>query len=66
MSNPGLALLKSPSGRPGCIDDRPIDRANIIFLLKSGNLRLGIGRVGLPVTGKVLPGRKAGHEKKDQ
>src|SRR5260370_27141732 len=38
MSDPGLALLQSRLGRPGCIDDRPIDRASIIFLPKSGNL----------------------------
>ena len=42
-SNPGLALLKGLSGRSGCIDDRPIDRADIIFLLNLGNLGRSIG-----------------------
>ncbi len=53
MSDPGFALLQSLPGRPGCIDDRPIDRANIIVLLKSGNLRRGVGRDGLPLTDTV-------------
>ena len=49
MSDPGLALFQSLPRRSGCVDDRPIDRASIIFLLKSGNLRRGVGRIGLAV-----------------
>ena len=64
MSDPGLALFQSLPRRSGCVDDRPIDRASIIFLLKSGNLRRGVGRIGLAVTDTVQPGRKVGDEKK--
>jgi hypothetical protein len=54
----GSALLQSLPGRSGCIDDRPIDGANIIFLLKSGNLRRGVDRAGLAVTvSSWWPGR---------
>jgi hypothetical protein len=54
----GSALLQSLPGRSGCIDDRPIDGANTIFLLKSGNLRRGVGRAGLAVTvSSWSPGR---------
>ena len=64
MSDPGLALFQSLPGRSGCIDNRPIDRANTIFLLKSGNLRRGVGGVGLAAADAVQPGRKVGDEKK--
>jgi hypothetical protein len=54
----GSALLQSLPGRSGCIDDRPIDGANTIFLLKSGNLRRGVDRAGLAVTvSSWWPGR---------
>src|SRR6266849_3232951 len=52
---PGLALLQSLPGRPGSINYRPLDSASIIFPLKSGNLRGGVGRIGFPVTERFNP-----------
>ena len=44
---------------------RPPDhRANMMFLLRSGNLRRGVGRLDLAGIDTVLPGRKVQHEKK--
>jgi len=62
-SDPGLALLKGLSGRSGCIDDRPFDRADIIFLLKLGNLGRSVGCIELAATDAVQSGRKVRYEK---
>ena len=62
-SDPGLALFQGLLGRSGRIDDRPVDRANIIFLLKFGNLGRRIGGVALAAADAAQSGRKIGDEK---
>ncbi len=63
-SDPGLAWHQKSAWASRSIDDRPIDRANMMFLLRSGNLRRGVGRLDLAGIDTVLPGRKLQHEKK--
>ncbi len=56
-------MLKGLFRRSGCIDDRPIDHADIIFLLKLGNLRCGVGCIELAATDTIQSGRKVRYEK---
>src|SRR5260370_32745393 len=58
-----LASLESLLGRAGRIDDRPIDRADLIFLLKPGDLRRRVGCVALTKTDTAQSGRKVRYEK---
>ena len=50
-------------GCPGCIDDRPIDCADIVFFLKPGNLGGGVGCVALAAADTALSRRKISLEK---
>lgn len=46
--------------RPGCIDGRPTDMADIIVLLQRGNLLRCVGCISLPASDSCLPLREAG------
>ena len=63
MRDSGLALLQGLFGCSGGIDDVPIDRANIILLLKLGDLGRGVGRIALATANASLSGRKVGCQK---
>jgi hypothetical protein len=63
MSDPRLGVFQCLPGCSRCIDDSLIDRADIIFLLQSGNLRRSVGRIVLPAADTAQPGRKVRHEK---
>src|SRR5258708_3720451 len=60
----GLAPLQRLLRCPGGVDVSPIDRADIIFLLKSGNLRRGIGCIALAAADTAQSGLEVGGEKK--
>jgi hypothetical protein len=52
------AVLERLPLRPGCIDGRPTDVADIIVLLQRGNLLRGVGCVALAASDPRLPDRK--------
>jgi hypothetical protein len=64
-SRGGLTLsdlaLASPQGkfrRSGSIDDRPIERTDIISFLKSGDLARSVGRIALATANAIHSRRK--------
>ena len=63
MRDSGLALLQGLFGCSGGIDDVPVDRADIILFLKSGDLGRSVGCIALATTNAALSGRKVGLEK---
>src|ERR1700693_3134600 len=54
----GLAQLEGLAGRSGRIDDVPIDCADILFLLQSGDLGRNVGCITLAPANALLSGRK--------
>jgi hypothetical protein len=64
MDDAGLASLQRLLRCPGGVDVSPIERADIIFLLKSGNLRRGIGCIVLAAADPAQSGLEVGLKKK--
>jgi hypothetical protein len=63
MGDAGLAPVQRLLRCPGGVDVSPIDGADIILLLKSGNLRRGIGSIALAMADTAQPGLEVGGEK---
>src|SRR5438045_1858229 len=57
------AVLERLLSRPGCIDGRPTDMADIIVLLQRGNLLRGVGCVAAAAADPRLPDREVRNEK---
>src|SRR5260370_23054845 len=63
MIHPGLTLYQSLLRWAGCIDDCPIDRTDIIFLLKPGDFGRGVGCIARAAADAAQSGGKIGYEK---
>ena len=63
IGDPALALHQSLLRCAGCIDDCPVDRADFIVLLQSGNIGCGVGRVPSAAADPAQSGRKVRHQK---
>src|ERR1700680_2920327 len=63
VSDPGLALYQGLLWRSGCIDDSPVNPADIIVLLNFGNLRRCVGCIALAAADAAHSGRKVSREK---
>ena len=63
MSDLDLALFQGLFWCSGCINDSPVDRTDIIFLLNFGNLRRRVGCIVFTAADTAQSGRKVSREK---